>query len=289
MGDADNPHDDGASSGHDAATVAPDANRTNPPSEQEIAEQHNRQVDKNIDRFFYQPIKWTITRIDKYSDAVIAAATVIIMLATVVNVVYVGGQLSEMQSGSSQTDKLIQSNADLAAAAKTQAKTASDAFIANGRAWIGPSRGLADVSSIGKYTRVEIYFSNSGHEPSSNLVVVKPRIATRDQWEHGAAVNQMLFDYQQCFQTKSYDKGAVAFPGAIYTFTLDGNSTGPDESKIKITQELINGDSIFYVDVCFIYFTLGTVKHSSSCFYYDKNAGTSASGLGFCSEGNHAE
>jgi hypothetical protein len=276
--------------GHDAATVAPDANRTNPPSEKEIAEQHNRQVDENIDKFFYQPIKWTIPRIDKYSDAVIAAATVIIMLATVVNVVYVGGQLSEMRSGSSQTDKLIQSNADLAAAAKTQAKTASDAFIANGRAWIGPSGALvADISSIGKYIRVEIYFSNSGHEPSSNLTVAKLHITTRDQWEHGAAVNQMLFDYQQCFQNKSYSKSSVAFPGAIYTFTVDGNSTVPDENKIKITQELINGDSIFYVDACFTYFTLGTVKHSSSCFYYDKNAGTSASGLGFCSEGNHAE
>jgi hypothetical protein len=46
------------------------------------------------------------------------------LAATVTNVIYVGGQLSEMKSSSAQTDKLIASNAQLAIAAKTNAEAA---------------------------------------------------------------------------------------------------------------------------------------------------------------------
>lgn len=49
------------------------------------------------------------------------------------------GQLAEMQAGSGDTRKLVQSNADLADAAKTQATTASSSLIATQRAWVGPS------------------------------------------------------------------------------------------------------------------------------------------------------
>jgi hypothetical protein len=63
------------------------------------------------------------------------------MAATIVNVIYVGGQLAEMRSGSEQTDKLISSNANLASAAKDQATAATmQANISESgeRAWIAP-------------------------------------------------------------------------------------------------------------------------------------------------------
>jgi hypothetical protein len=81
---------------------------------------HHR-VRENRQRYVHGPLEAGVKWLDAHNGAITAIATVVIMIATIVNVIYVGGQLSEMKSGGEQTDQLIKSNADLAAAAKSQA------------------------------------------------------------------------------------------------------------------------------------------------------------------------
>lgn len=104
--------------------ILPQNESAESPSDQQQAAEQQERNKQNRERFIYGPLHAAVSWTDQHGAAVTALATVVIAVATIVNVVYVGGQLAEMRSSSTQTEKLITSNADFAKAAKDQAAAA---------------------------------------------------------------------------------------------------------------------------------------------------------------------
>lgn len=125
MGTADKSNDDGKEADGEPKIVTPCEARSDAPKDSKDASDKKEDIPNYRERFIYAPLAAAIRYSDTHGGAISAIATVCIAIATIVNVVYVGGQLAEMKSGSTQTDKLITSNADLAKAAKDQAAAAT--------------------------------------------------------------------------------------------------------------------------------------------------------------------
>jgi hypothetical protein len=130
------------------------------------------QVEANRPRFWKRP---------SLTDWVMMAATVVIAIATVVNVVYVGGQLAEMRSGSGQTDQLIKANTDLASAAVKEADALTGQLsimqkqlvaVHNGqRAWVAIGVVMKPIA-VGQKLEAVVTFSNVSRTPAFKVLTL---------------------------------------------------------------------------------------------------------------------
>jgi hypothetical protein len=143
-------------------------------------------------------------------------------------------QLQEMKNAATQTNKLITSNADLAAAAKTQAlaqqqsaATAHDALIVSQRARIAPGDASLDPLQSGQPVKAKLNYSNAGHEPApldiSFLLKTWPTFA----WSKGTATADILAYRDSCLASSIVQGQIVAYPttgfGSGYAGTIISN------------------------------------------------------------------
>jgi hypothetical protein len=304
MPDAGEADDNGDAASQQAAPIPPSESGAQTPNPQDVSDDNNERVHANRERYIYKPLKTGIERLDKYSGAVTAIATVVIMGATIVNVVYVGGQLSEMKSTGTQTDSLIKSNGDLASAAKDQAraeaetaKTAGIAMIAAQRAWMNPS--VAAINALEAYKPIKgvIGYANVGHEPATDAnFILDQRIFTKFDWDNsGLAFAQILKDKGDCMAIKNTILGKTTFPSnpvaVLPPYLLHFYSVGFDGTALNgfvADKGVIDGDSVFMVDICIIYKTYDKVRHSTSCFYFKKDI-SEVGALNICTGGDDAD
>jgi hypothetical protein len=195
MADTQEPDENGREGDGNPAPTMPSNSDAQTPQAQPTSDAHNQQVQGNRERYIYGPTKTAVKWLDAHNAGVMAIATIVIMVATIVNVWYVGGQLSEMQSGSAQTDQLIRSNADLASAANIQgaaSKTQADAAVRQAEALTGQLSvmqkqlsavrneqrpwiaivPIMKVIAVGQKLEAVVTFANVGHTPAFKVLTV---------------------------------------------------------------------------------------------------------------------
>lgn len=255
-----------------------------------------RARDQYRERFIYAPIRSIVGWTDDHDGAITAIATAIIALATIVNVVYVGGQLAEMKSTGVQTDSLIETNRKLvnaateqASAAEISAKTAQDSLLASQRAWIGPSTAKIDGAiEIGKEVKAVVTIVNTGREPGKNLFWDVIGIATDKTEDSDGVPGFIIRKYiEACFSTPSQYRRQVLFPsgggfgGGGFTFTT---LIGAD----KIDDGIVSGTKTLIIQGCLAYDAFGKTHHTAFCFFY-RAGETKLDSLNICSGGTDAD
>lgn len=81
--------------------------------------------------------RWIVHGIN--TDRIVATSTVVIMLATIVGAVSTYLQWRELRASATQVDQSIEATNRIANASVEANKLNRDAFIANARAWVGPT------------------------------------------------------------------------------------------------------------------------------------------------------
>jgi hypothetical protein len=294
MTDAQTPNNYGDATSGKPATISPSQNGTAPPSKKEITDREGRKIQNNRERFIRGPIKRLILFLDIHNGVVTAAATVIIALATIVNVIYVSGQLSEMKSGNARTDKLIASNADLASAAKTQgeatkeqAKTASASLIASQRAWIGSTDAAIVKSPVGTLIKGTVSYINSGREPAKLQAAALEYVYTRTEWDTGVAGDSIVKRQDDCLGTKTIGWFRFAWPTTGFTnyFMQVPGVRIPEIGAVAWSDNINKGDSIVAIQGCIIYEAFQAIHHTAFCYDYDARI-TDMAHLNICTVGN---
>ena len=82
--------------------------------------------------------------------------------------------------------------------------------------------------------------------------------------------------------------GSVVFPSATNGFgggIQNLTFTKPDSF---VDQNMIDGNTTIIVDGCFIYKSIGLIRHSYFCYFY-KSKTTKPSNLNICQNGNGAD
>jgi hypothetical protein len=184
MSDAQEPDEDGHERGGESPPASPSQPGPQPPQAQPTPDAYNQQVQENRERYIYGPTKTAVKWLDAHNAGVMAVATVVIMIATIANVWVVGGQLEEMRSSGRQTDQLIKSNADLAAAAGTQAEATKQAADVAERTLLITQIPYVGIQSIKEvptrdaeskrviYHKVSIVLENTGNTVAKNMATV---------------------------------------------------------------------------------------------------------------------
>jgi hypothetical protein len=280
MTDAPTPGNHGGAASGEPAIIPSSQDGAASPSQNEKAEREGQQVQKNREPFIYGSIKRLTHSLDRHSGAVTAGATVVIALATIVNVIYVGGQLSEMKSGVAQNDKLIASNADLATAAKTQgeaakeqAKTASASLTANERAWVGTVDANIVKGPLYVPIVANVLYVNSGREPARFSIGGLEIAYTKDSWNDGSAVNDIVKRQEDCVNGSSIDGFRFAWPTTGFTQYVAHFPEGkiPQVGVVTWSDRINRGLDIVSIQGCIAYETFGAIHHTAFCYDYDAN------------------
>ena len=232
-------------------------------------------------------------------DRAISIVTLFLVFLTVIFTCLtwwtLSGQLTEMKSAGEQTKQLIEANGQLADAANKQAtaaaenaKTAHDAYIASQRAWVGPNNAKIDGEiAIGKPFSIIVEYLNTGREPAVNFIYTTDAFAsTAEEEAAGISLAKVNAVFKGCREAQVVSGGSVVFPstggfGAGQNLTL----TQPDSF---VDQNIIDGSTTIVVDGCFLYRSIGLIRHSYFCYFY-KSKTTKPSNLNICQNGNGAD
>jgi len=211
------------------------------------------------------------------------------------------GQLGEMKSAGRQTDQLIKSNADLAAAAKAQAiasresaKIAHDALQTGLRARIAAMNAVLENLQIGQPIKANISYSNIGHEGSPLDFIATMKTYLKEEWDKDLPLDEINSNLQHCMNIDSVKGRSMAYPsnsafGGGYAFSLKSNSDVLGDKKFVADDDLIKGNKIIVVSSCIVYKTLEEIHHTSACYYYLANETPSLQSLNICEAGNAAD
>jgi len=231
--------------------------------------------------------------------------TLFFVMATAGGVLYqayiFSGQLNEMKTAGSQTDKLIDTNAKLAEAAGKQADAAQkqaqaltdsaavahDNMILAERAWVGPTNASFGAEpAIGKPIEITVTYQNSGRQPALNFVPLMEVFAVTDQEDKAGITDQRTrTGIQNCINTKEWAGGSVAFPStgfSNFTFFTKTKDDFVDDNIVKGTKAVV-------VQGCFLYRTFGAPHHSYFCFFYKGGGVTKIQNLNICAGGHAAD
>jgi hypothetical protein len=208
------------------------------------------------------------------------------------------GQLAEMKSAAEQTNKLITSNADLAAAAKAQAValqqsalTAHDSFVMSQRARIASTNVSLEPLQSGQPAKGAAAYSNLGKEPASIDVEVNVRKWTKTEWSGTQATNWVASQTAYCMLKDNLHGSLVAYPtnglGSGYANSFDSSvNVAPGGEGFVVDDSIVNGDSAIAVTACYIYKTLSELHHTAACYFYLAHKTPSPSNLNICGTGN---
>lgn len=175
-----------------------------------------------------------------------------------------------------------------------QAETSAKEIVAASRAWLGPL--TTTINSVQKDKALEgvVQYQNTGREPATDVL---PNISTKiyllDEWNSGTAAKEIIALAEKCLaisETQLPRGLQVVYPNigfSTYQLHFDTNK-GAEPDKIIVTDDMIAGKTIFKVQGCFIYRSIGSIHHSAFCYFYQGNS-TSLPNLNICNVGNAAD
>jgi cell division protein FtsB len=206
-------------------------------------------------------------------------------------------QLAEIQSSSQQTEKLVNSNADLAAAAKTQAEaqaksaeTAQKALTLSQRALISVQMVSVQPIQEGSGPKISLMHMNSGREPAPLDTLPYFKIMSKDDFKTIKGATHILEMRRECMGILDVVGRNVAYPGISYTANWNTNDDFFDDSlKVVAGKGLINGDDVLIVTSCFPYRTMNEMHHVFACYFYNAKTTATPVSLNICEIGNDAD
>ena len=189
-------------------------------------------------------------------------------------------QLTEMRSAGLQTKELIETNAKLAEIATQQAaaavkqaeatdkeatamgqnaQAAHDSMIANERAWLGPLTATVNTVQKDKGFEGVVQYQNTGKEPGADVFPsVFGKTYSLDEWNNGTAVQDINSTANNCLAFADLPHGLqVVYPNIGFSTYQLHFDTGQDPNPIIATEDTISGKTIFKVQGCFVYRTVG--------------------------------
>ena len=118
------------------------------------------------------------------------------------------------------------------------------------------------------------------------------RIPTTE-WNNGIAKHEIIEFEQTCMKSELQAPTLVVYP--IFGFTgsqfvnLDSGSKNiPEQQRVMASDNLLAGNEIFALKICFVYRTIEITHHSAGCFFYQANI-TPTNSLFFCPVGQSAD
>jgi hypothetical protein len=135
------------------------------------------------------------------------------------------------------------------------------------RAWIAPLTGQhQDALSVNQEFRLTVNYQNPGKEPALDLADkftggTAPAVRADQGWD---ALN--IPPNHACDDVVPIKGHGIAYPGS-------NNFRAFSAAADNITQQVIDGKSVIYIQGCFAYNTLGTTHHSAYCFYLHPEVG----------------
>ena len=202
-----------------------------------------------------------------------------------------------MRSAEVQTDKLIQSNADLAAAAKAQAiaeqqtaSTAHDTLVADLRARIAAGNVSLSPIQSGQPVKATITYSNVGKEAAPIDPTFRLKRWTKADWENGNAAKEAA-SFEANFLAVAEVRGTgVAYPssgfGSGYSYQVQSDDEPFVADRFVADDQVQKGDAVVEVDSCYRYRTLSETHHTAACAFYLANRTPNVDNLNICSFAN---
>jgi len=194
--------------------------------------------------------------------------TIGLVTGTLLAVIY---QVSEMIRVYGPIQEQAIASVKAAAAATQQAESAERTRVDLQRAWVGTKRvSLSSEPKVGSAVDITIEFENTGHEPARNFdFIILPHLQFDDSNESSTENAEFVGMVNgTCAQMPDSDRGFVVFPGAT------GRIESPDNwTRIRqehLDKSLERGQSMLYITGCFEYSTVGSVHHTSFCYWYKK-------------------
>jgi hypothetical protein len=208
-------------------------------------------------------------------------------------------QLLEMKSAEVQTDKLIQSNADLAAAAKAQAiaeqqtaATAHDTLVADLRARIAAGNVSLNPIQSGQAVIAAVTYSNVGKEFAPIDPIFRLKRWSKADWQNGNATRDAALFETSCLAIGQVRGANVAYPsngfGSGYRNQVQSDDAALAD-RFVADDDLLKGDAVVGVYSCFPYRTLSEIHHTAACSFYMANKTPSVGSLNICDFGNAAD
>jgi len=206
----------------------------------------------------------------------IAALTLVTIGVGISQYVIFSRQLDEMRSTGGQTDRLIEANRNLAAAAIRQADTAE----VSQRAWLAPTQfSFIDLNYAADPLRVRMLYQNVGREPAKNVrnwlvsgYIRDPKPPEASKWTANPIwrTNTAFDSHDLCSKVRS-ETQSVIYPTPAFGQSVDisGGSgwDSPTASVEVLFEEIRNQLSIYVVMGCLSYETLGRRRNSSFCAF----------------------
>ena len=211
------------------------------------------------------------------------------------------GQLEEMKHSAIQTDKLISSNADLAAAAKAQAlaeqqsaATAHDTLILSQRGQIASVNASLEALQNGQPAKAVVEYSNVGREPTPVDAKLKIKKWSKAEWSDPKSVQELYDNSARCMAIANVYGSMIANPstgfGSDYKGIVDSSIDQIQSgTNFLVDDEVLKGDAVITVTACYIYRTLSEIHHTSACYYYWASHTQTLSNLNICGIGNNVD
>ena len=165
-------------------------------------------------------------------------------------------------------------------------KQAAPAMVGQ-RAWVGSWNAKLSAEPIaGEPLKIIIEYQNTGQEPARNFTFsIDTFTAPQDESNADGVKRHTMRFWEHC-RSKSYtNSGQVIYPNSglarMYTLTTQLD-------RHEVTEAVVAGERVVFVQGCFVYQTAQTVHLSSFCYYYQAGV-TKIASLNFCLFGQYTD
>jgi len=196
--------------------------------------------------------------------------TITALVATLVTLgvtcVAIFQQVGEMQKVYPE----IQRQSDFAS---KQAEIARAEYIANQRAWIGPTGAeITEPPMDEKQIAIRIAYYNSGKSAAGTFEYSTSHKFSKVDWlsPDAAACFALQAIKTFCMNINEYSAFHVVWPTTETSYYSMFSPADPDDHSIGLTRfdnDLRTGDGVFVVTGCFVYTSAPETHHTAFCYY----------------------
>jgi hypothetical protein len=183
------------------------------------------------------------------STRTIARFTIALVFVSIVSAFVSFLQWREMNSSGTQADKLIETNRQLADAAKKSADISDKNLIATQRAWVGVTDAAITPANPNTIIKANISYVNSGKEPARFQGLGMEYVYDKESWDGGKAVEALTKLQDECLSIQNISGNRFAWPTTGFTTYIlhipDGRV--PQNGVATWTDRVINGKDIVAV------------------------------------------
>jgi hypothetical protein len=176
---------------------------------------------------------------------------------------------------------------------RRQADIARDEYIANQRAWIGPTSVTITNLTTNQPIKADVRYINSGRHPAGADFTVFGRRFQKSDWMSGYGCFALITIKDFCMSREDFVAVSVTWPntgGGEYNIQYPPISP-PDigEEPITFDAPVQNGDEIAAFVGCFTYRTIEEVHHTAFCYFAQPGDVKVSVPLSICRCGNGAD